>query len=107
MRGILPEKVRTRVGKGALDGLNVWSLVHDGRRIEWFLRDPILAQLGCIDRATLRRVLDDVQSGRASHEGWRDLINTALDVEMWLQLRDGRWAAADPQSTRTTKVAMA
>jgi asparagine synthase (glutamine-hydrolysing) len=106
MRGILPDTVRTRVGKGALDGLNLWSLVHDGRRIEWLLRDPILAQLGCIDPTALRRILDDVRSGRASHEGWRDLINTTLDVEMWLQLRDGRWAA-DPQSTRTTQDAMA
>ena len=32
MRDILPEKVRTRVGKGALDGLNVWSLTTGGLR---------------------------------------------------------------------------
>jgi asparagine synthase (glutamine-hydrolysing) len=107
MRGILPEVVRTRVGKGALDGLNVWSLVHDGTRIDRLLRDPILAQLGCIELPMLRRILDDVRSGRASHEGWRDLINTALDVEMWLQLRAGRWAASDPQRTRSRNVAIA
>lgn len=107
MRGILPEAVRTRVGKGALDGLNLWSLVHDRPRVDGLLRDPMLAQLGCIELPVLRRILDDVRSGRASHEGWRDLINTMLDVEMWLQLRAGRWAAADPQRRCSTQVAMA
>jgi Asparagine synthase (glutamine-hydrolyzing) len=107
MRGILPEPVRTRVGKGALDGLNVWSLVHDAVRVDGLLRDPILAQLGCVELPVLQRILDDVRSGRASHEGWRDLINTMLDVEMWLQLRAGRWAATEPQRRCSTTVAMA
>ena len=107
MRGILPETVRTRVGKGALDGLNVWSLVHDAARVDGLLRDPILAQLGCVELPVLLRILDDVRSGRASHEGWRDLINTMLDVEMWLQLRAGRWAATEPQRRCSTTVAMA
>jgi asparagine synthase (glutamine-hydrolysing) len=107
MRGILPETVRTRVGKGALDGLNVWSLVHEQPRIDRLLRDPILAQLGCLDPATLRRILDDVRSGRNAHDGWRDRINSTLEVEMWLQLRSGRWAAADAQCTSTTHVEVA
>ena len=33
-------------------------------------------------------------------------VASTLDVELWLRLRDGRWAA-DPQSTCTTDVAMA
>lgn len=107
MRGILPEPVRTRIGKGAMDGLNVWSLTHETKYVDDLLRDPILAQLGCIDLPALRAVLGDVRSGRASHDGWRDMINTTLDVEMWLRLRDGRWAAADPQSTCTKNLAMA
>jgi asparagine synthase (glutamine-hydrolysing) len=107
MRGILPESVRTRVGKGALDGLHVWSLTHERQRMDRMLRDPILAQLGVIDRATLSRILDDVRSGRASHEGWRDRIDNTLEIEMWLQLRSGRWAAGDPQSTSTTQVEVA
>ena len=77
------------------------------RYVDDLLRDPILAQLGCIDLPVLRAVLGDVRSGRASHDGWRDAINTTLDVEMWLRLRDGRWAAADPQSTCTKNLAMA
>jgi hypothetical protein len=107
MRGILPEMVRGRVGKGSLDGLHVHSLVHDGPRLDRLLRDPILAQLGCLDLGVLRRVLDDVRGGRASHRGWRDLISNTLHVELWLQLRSGRWAAAASQGTRNTKVAKA
>ncbi|MFL5605462.1 MAG: asparagine synthase-related protein, partial [Gemmatimonadaceae bacterium] len=99
MRGILPEKVRTRVGKSGLDGLHLWSLTHEQQRFDRMLRDPVLAQLGVIDRAALARVLDDVRSGRAGHEGWRDGINGVLEVEMWLQLRSGRWAAEGSQRT--------
>jgi asparagine synthase (glutamine-hydrolysing) len=107
MQGILPEAVRTRVGKSGLDGLHLWSLTHERARFDRMLRDPVLAQLGVIDRAALSRVLDDVRSGRAGHEGWRDGINATLEVEMWLQLRSGRWAAEDPQSTRTMHEAVA
>jgi asparagine synthase (glutamine-hydrolysing) len=99
MRGILPEMVRTRVGKSGLDGLHAWSVAHEHERMGRMLRDPMLAQLGVIDRAALSRVLDDVRSGRASHEAWRDGINSTLEVEMWLQLRSGRWAAEGSQRT--------
>jgi asparagine synthase (glutamine-hydrolysing) len=107
MRGILPEPVRTRVGKSGLDGLHVWSLTHEQARTDRMLRDPILAQLGVIDRGALCRVIDDVRSGGGSHDGWRGRINGTLEVEMWLQLRSGRWAAEDPQSTRTKQVEVA
>jgi asparagine synthase (glutamine-hydrolysing) len=107
MRGILPEMVRTRVGKSGLDGLHLWLLTHEHVRYDRMLRDPMLAQLGVIDRAVLARVLDDVRNGRAGHDGWRDRINGTLEVEMWLQLRSGRWAAEDPQSTCTMQVNVA
>jgi asparagine synthase (glutamine-hydrolysing) len=99
MRGILPEKVRTRIGKGALDGLNVWSLMRDTERTDRLLQNSILADLGCMDVAALRRVLDDIRRGVNHHAGWRDLLGTALDVEMWLRLRSGRWAATDTQGS--------
>lgn len=101
MRGIVPDLVRTRVGKGALDGLNAWSLVHERQRLDRLLRDPILAQLQCIEPGTLRRTLDDARNGRGDQSGWQDRINDTLEVEMWLQLRSGRWAATDTQDTST------
>ena len=99
MRGIVPEHVRTRVGKGALDGLNLWQLTHDRGRLDPLLRDPILAQLGCLDVRRFRTILDEVRSGRQGYDGWRDRISSTLEVELWLRLRSGRWAAADAQST--------
>jgi len=97
MRGILPEKVRTRIGKGALDGLNVWSMRRDAQRIDALLEHSLLADLGCLDVDALRHVLDDIRHGTNHHAGWRDILGTALDVEMWLRLRSGRWAATDTQ----------
>jgi asparagine synthase (glutamine-hydrolysing) len=99
MRGILPEKVRTRVGKGALDGLNVWSLMRDTARTDSLLENSMLSDLGCLDVGALRRVLDDIRHGTNHHAGWRDMLSTALDMEMWLRLQSGRWAATDPQGT--------
>jgi asparagine synthase (glutamine-hydrolysing) len=99
MRDILPEMVRTRIGKGAMDGLNVWSLMRDTKRADRLLENSILADLGCMDVAALRRVLDDIRRGVGHHAGWRDLLGTALDVEIWLRLRSGRWVATDTQST--------
>lgn len=103
MRDILPEMVRTRIGKGALDGLNVWSLMRDTRRTDRLLENSILADLGCLDVAALRRVLGDIRRGENHHAGWRDLLGAALDVEMWLRLRSGRWAATDTQSRTHAK----
>ncbi|HEX6049170.1 MAG TPA: asparagine synthase-related protein [Gemmatimonadaceae bacterium] len=98
MRGILPEKVRTRIGKGTLDGLNVRSLMRDTKRTDILLDNSILADLGCLEVGALRQVLDDIRRGVRDHAGWRDKLGAALDVEMWLRLRSGRWAAMDTQS---------
>lgn len=106
MRGVLPEKVRTRVGKGALDGLNAWSLAHEQQRVDHLLREPMLAELGCVDRTALQRVLDDVRAGNSRALVWRDLLSTTLEVEMWLQLRSGRWAATNTQRTMQQKAAI-
>jgi asparagine synthase (glutamine-hydrolysing) len=99
MRGVLPEVVRTRVGKGALDGLNAWSLVHHGKRADRLLAEPMLGDLGCVDPVILRRILQELRSGDSRSAVWRDLLNSTLDVELWLQLRSGRWAATDAQCT--------
>jgi len=99
MRGILPEVVRTRVGKGGADGLDAWSLVHEQQLLGRMLHDPILAQLGCIDPSKLRDTLEAVRRGRAGHDVLHNQISGTLEVEMWLQLRSGRWAAEDSQTS--------
>ena len=97
MRGILPEPVRRRVGKGEADGLECWSLTHESKYVELLLKDPILAQLGCIDLPTFRRALAAAGQGHAPDGISSNRIGNVLDVEMWLQLRSGRWAAESSQ----------
>lgn len=104
MRGILPEGVRTRVGKAGLEGIHAWSLAHDRQRLDWLLRDPILAQLGCIEPRALRAVIESTRHGASGRVGWTAAINRTLEMEMWLQLRSGRWAADESQRTCTTSV---
>jgi hypothetical protein len=101
MRGILPEDVRTRVGKGSLDGLNVVKMLDEGRRMERLANHSILAELGCIDAATLRGAIQRLLHSRVDDPVLRDHVSTTVQLELWLQLRSGRWTAEDSQAVRT------
>ncbi|NUQ20377.1 MAG: hypothetical protein HOQ09_05385, partial [Gemmatimonadaceae bacterium] len=94
-RGIVPEQVRTRIGKGSSDGLDAWSLMHEQEDARRLLRDPILAELGCIEPARLRALIDAVGRGQIANSPATERIRGPLEVEMWLQVRSGRWAADD------------
>jgi asparagine synthase (glutamine-hydrolysing) len=91
MRGLLPEEVRRRTGKGTIDTRIVWSLQRERHRIDELLRDPILAQLGCVDVAQLRRT---VESARRGTERNLVFLMCALSLETWLSVRAGRWTAS-------------
>ena len=103
MRGILPETVRTRVGKGTNAGCTWQSLVHARPALERLLEDPILAQLGCIDPAKLRTAYSS-----ACSTGADDLVgavSSALAIELWLQARSGsRVFGESTRSTSTKRV---
>jgi asparagine synthase (glutamine-hydrolysing) len=88
MRGLLPEEIRRRSGKGAIDTRIVWSLQRERHRIDELLRDPILAQLGCIEPGQLRRT---VESARRGTERNLVYLMSALSLETWLAVRAGRW----------------
>lgn len=103
MRGILPEFVRTRIGKGEADGFDVWSLTHEQQYIDRLLEDPILGQLGCIDPKRLRDAVCAARDGRGSKTGSSSRIGGTLETELWLQLRSGRWAANCSQDGRSGK----
>jgi asparagine synthase (glutamine-hydrolysing) len=98
MRGILPESVRTRVGKGEGSGLVAHGLARQGPWLERLLRDPILAQLGLIDPVRLKRSISNVMREQYSENSIYTRIEVALDLEIWLQLRSGRWAADHVQT---------
>jgi hypothetical protein len=54
------------------------------------LRDPILAQLGCVDPVALRSSVDRARRGIPTN-----LVHlmSALSLETWLTVRAGRWTA--------------
>jgi hypothetical protein len=87
MTGLLPDIVRTRRGKGAIDGRLAHSLVHERPRIERLLRAPILAELGCIDGSKLRAGVDAAIHG---DDTLRASVIDALALELWLSIRSGR-----------------
>jgi asparagine synthase (glutamine-hydrolysing) len=99
MRGILPEAVRTRVGKGEAQGVYRWALIHDRPFIDELLREPILADLGCIDPARLRSVVSNSEREERVPDWMSSRAYMTLDIELWLQLRAGRWAAEHSQRT--------
>jgi asparagine synthase (glutamine-hydrolysing) len=91
MRGILPEEVRRRRSKGTIDVRIAWSLERERHRLDALLRDPILAQLGCIEPARLRAAVDSARHGT---ERSLVFLMNALSLETWLAVRAGRWTAS-------------
>jgi asparagine synthase (glutamine-hydrolysing) len=97
MRGMLPETVRTRRGKGSIDGRIAWSFAQERQRLDALLRDPILAQLGCVDVGKLRVAVDEGRHGEAQA---RVGVFDALALETWLQVRSGRWTSVGSGARR-------
>ncbi|MGH7447835.1 MAG: asparagine synthase-related protein, partial [Longimicrobiales bacterium] len=91
MRDVLPENVRMRSTKGGIDARILWSLQREKPRLDALLRDPILAQLGCIDAAALRHAVDQARRGIPVNNVQ---LFTALALETWLSVRNDAWAAA-------------
>jgi len=97
LKGVLPEAIRTRTDKGTGGARIHWAFAHEAEKLEFLLREPILADLGCVDLPTLRRRVARVQSGK-SGSGVR-LLHT-LALETWLSVRAGRWVSW-PNRSRT------
>lgn len=94
-RDVLPEQVRTRSTKGGIDARILWSLQRERRRLDAMLRDPVLAQLGCVEPALLRRAVDDARRGLPVNNAQ---LFCALSLETWLAVRNGSWATL-PRTT--------
>jgi asparagine synthase (glutamine-hydrolysing) len=90
-RDVLPEEVRTRTTKGGIDARILWSLQREHKRLQEMLRNPILAELGCIDAVPLRAAVERARRGASVHSVH---LFSALSLETWLAVRNGRWFAA-------------
>lgn len=102
MRGVLPESVRNRTGKGGLDARLAWSLSRERNRIDEMARDLLLGQLGCVDARKLRTAIESVRAGRESSVA--SVINT-LSLETWLRVRSGRWTVRESTPPRALQFA--
>jgi len=91
MKGILPEVVRTRVGKGSLYGRLAWSLRAQRSLFEPLIRDPILADLGVVDAVKLRAAFAAARDAPDGRQKIHNAIQQTLVFEAWLQMRAGRW----------------
>ena len=91
MQGILPDAVRTRVGKPGTGEALAWSLTMERARLAPLLQEPMLAELGVLDATKLRAAFDATAHRTQSAESMHGPVLSTLTVEAWLQLRSGRW----------------
>jgi hypothetical protein len=91
MLGILPEKVRMRVGKSDTGAALAWSLRAEGKRLATLTECPILSDLGIIDAATLRAEFNTALHQTTGGEYMHANLLSTISVEAWLQMRCGRW----------------
>jgi asparagine synthase (glutamine-hydrolysing) len=91
MRGIVPDAVRTRIGKGSPAELYASSLHARQEFLQPLVEDSMLAELGIVDATTLRDAFYGAPRQPHSKEHWHAVLQFTLAVEAWLQLRSGRW----------------
>ncbi len=91
MRDILPEVVRTRIGKGMPTAICAEALTRQRPLLEPLVRDPILADLGIVDAAKLRVAFESVPRQPHRRTDPHGALHSTLVIEAWLQLRSGRW----------------
>ena len=90
MRGILPEEVRTRRGKGGIDARLLWALHRERPRLDALLRDPEIARRGWVRADALRAATEQARQGEVRS---LPFLLCSLALETWLAVRSGRWEA--------------
>jgi hypothetical protein len=105
MRGIVPDAVRRRIGKGTTADVCAWSLTAQRSLLEPLAKDSILAELGVIDQAKLSKAFDTVPHQPHRRDELHATLLTTLIIEAWLQIRSGRWPRGECRRTSlaTTK----
>jgi len=91
MRDILPDAVRTRIGKGTPAEVYARALTTQRSLLEPLVRDPILADLGVVDAVKLRESFDSAPCRPQRKGSLHGSISSTLSIEAWLQMRSGRW----------------
>lgn len=96
VRTLLPASVYERKTKGSIDARFLWSLQREHARLDTLLREPMLADLGCIDASRLRAA---VALARCGHLPNTAFLLSVLALETWLAVRARRWVAVPHVAT--------
>jgi asparagine synthase (glutamine-hydrolysing) len=91
MRGILPEAVRTRIGKGSPAEVYASALTTQRKLLEPLARDSMLADLGVVDATRLYAAFNDLPFQPHRRDEQHAMLHATLLTEAWLQIRSGRW----------------
>lgn len=91
MKGILPDVVRTRVGKGGGGDSFARMFIHQQALLKQLARNPLMAELGLVDARRLEEAVEGASNPLARQESIQADIIKTLAIEAWLQVRSGRW----------------
>jgi asparagine synthase (glutamine-hydrolysing) len=94
-RDILPDAVRTRIGKGTNHGLLAWSAARQRSLHEPLVQNPILAELGVVDARKLRAAFEAAPRQPDGREKVHSALQQTLVLEAWLRMRSGRWPSGE------------
>jgi asparagine synthase (glutamine-hydrolysing) len=87
LQHLLPVEILERRRKAFVSRGPLVALQAARSRIEALFENPVLAELGWVNAATLRRSSEPILNGRES-AGWPQLMR-AITLELWLQSRHG------------------
>lgn len=91
MRDILPDEVRTRVGKGGPYARLAYSISAQQSLLRPLVEEPILGDLGLIDVARFRAYFEGAAGAPQERQQLHASLHHTLAIEAWLQMRSGRW----------------
>ncbi|HWW87527.1 MAG TPA: asparagine synthase-related protein [Vicinamibacterales bacterium] len=102
LRGILPDKVRARVGKPDGNEVLASSMAVHRASLAQLLEQPILGDLGLINVDVLRSVFEGTNRRTPQGADLEGPLHSTLAVEAWLEMRSGRWPRGFTQQHEAT-----
>jgi asparagine synthase (glutamine-hydrolysing) len=87
MKNVLPDKVRMRGSSGIIAPRVFWALRQERGLLNTILREPILADLGCIEP---REIVKSLESFDVFKNGEATFLYALLSLETWLSIKSGR-----------------
>ena len=101
MRGVLPEPIRTRPGKGGIEARVLWALAAERSRISDILKHSLLGDLGIIKPQTVGDAVRRAASGEAPNVV---MLLSVLALDTWLYVRAGRWRSGQSQPSEPSLI---